>query len=84
MNLQSLDELDDSFGISVAKIAFAGKPRSYRICAGRKSATNPTSVGASGAAIRLAREEARQPSEDAANALANRLPRAPAARSITA
>ena len=73
MGLLSLVEVDDSFGMCVAyAAAFAGKPRSYR--------SSRSNIGANGAAIRLAREEACQ---IAANALANRLPLAPAARSIT-
>jgi hypothetical protein len=76
VGLLSLVEVDDSFGMCVAyAAAFAGKPRSYR--------SSRSNIGASGAAIRLAREEALEPYDNPANALANRLPLAPAARSIT-
>ena len=68
MNLLSLVELDDSFEIYGAhEAAIAGKPCSYK--------DRAIPVGA-----RLARDEARQ---IAANALANRFPRAPAAKSNT-
>ncbi|EJN19679.1 hypothetical protein PMI36_04771 [Pseudomonas sp. GM79] len=80
MNLQSLVELDDSFGICVVQeIAFASKPAptvdlrcSHILC----SPQIPCGSG-------LAREGSLQPYNNPANALANRLPRAPAAKSIT-
>jgi hypothetical protein len=77
MNLLSLVELDDSSGICVAlKTAFAGKPAPTGISGVQNNGIRRKSCGSG-----LARDEARQ---IPANALANRLPLAPAARSSTA